>query len=215
MAELSGSLDSFGIAPILRLMTDLHKSGRVRISQASPEGPGWTAELLVENGQTVAAFFGAARGLGAAPSRALSGLAALDAIVLALGNAAFFFVEGTPSPERNVVLSASELQARLALLEEERLTSGTALPPLGAVPRRVQLDEEHDAGQEIVIDRGKLHLLLAVDGHRTIAELIGDQELLRTFRDLTWLARNGFVQFVEQDEDIAAASGPLHARQQT
>jgi hypothetical protein len=194
MANLSGSLDGFGLAAILRVLGRGNKSGRLHISQESLDDPEWSAELLLECGQVVAAFYGAARGLGAMPSRALCGLAALDAVVLALPNAAFFFVEGTPPPERNIVLAAQDVQTRLATLEEERLTFGTAVPSLGAVPCRIELPEQPADGQEIVFDRGRLHLFLAIDGRRTIADLINERDLLRTLRDLTWLERNGLIR---------------------
>jgi hypothetical protein len=217
MAELAGSLDGFGLGPILRLLADVGQSGRLRFSQASEDGAGWSSELLLENGHVVAAFFGAAHGLGAAPSRMLSGLAALDAIVLVLPNAAFFFVAGMPPPERNVALAAHDLQARLATLEEKLLTSGAAGLSLTAVPRSIDLTEQpEDVGEEIVIDRGKLHLLMAIDGHRTIAELLDERDLLRTFRDLNWLASHALILLVEPSErQSPTAQAPLVAPPQT
>src|SRR5438105_2883858 len=103
MPELSGSLHTFGLLPVLRLLTDSAATGRVHLSQDR-----WSGEVFVDTGQVVAASFGLGHGLGASPSGILNGLTALEAIVLVMPSATFFFAEGMRGPDRNVDLATDE-----------------------------------------------------------------------------------------------------------
>jgi len=187
--ELSGSLHSFGLLPVLRLLAESATTGRVHLTQ-----DGWSGEVFIDAGQVVAATFGLGHGLGGSPSGILHGLTALEAIVLVMPNATFFFAEGVRSPDRNVEPAADELHARLTTLREEFLRSEPQVVSPMAVPLRVDLASVPLENGEIRIDRAKLRLLLAVDGQRTVAELIEGKGLLPTWRDLTWLASRGLIQ---------------------
>jgi hypothetical protein len=117
MAELSGALGGIGFPRLVRFLADLQKSGCLRISQADGASPSDLAgELCFDQGQLVTASFGRRHGLGA-----------LDAIVSALSDGQFTFLEGAPPAERNVELSADRLLARL-----DALVTGSAVPPSGA-----------------------------------------------------------------------------------
>jgi hypothetical protein len=188
MAELSGSLTSFNLGSILRLLAELTKSGRLHVSDER-----WIGELFLKHGQVVSASFGLARGLGGPPSDTLRGLAALDAIVLVMPDAAFFVAEGEPPPQRTIALSVSDLRARVAAMDKERITRGLTEVPLAAVPRRVDARDQPSMEEQLVIDRSALGLLLDIDGQRTVLELVGERDLLRTLTDLTWLADHSLV----------------------
>jgi hypothetical protein len=200
MAALSGSLEDFGLTAILGLLARSGKSGRLRISQAD-----WVAELSLRDGKVVAASFGTAQGLGGSSSGALRGLAAVEALVLLLPAAAFFFAEGMAPSGREIHLDGHELEATLARLEEERSTWGGRLPSPSVVPSRVPPSEQ-PADEQIVLDRGKLSLLLAVDGRRSVAELAGEMGFLRTCRDLIWLADHNLVRLPAAPAESTAES---------
>jgi hypothetical protein len=189
MAELSGSLDSVGLTAIFGLLTQLGKSGRMHVS-VEP----WSGEVFLKEGRIVGALFGVARGIGGAPSNALRGLAALDAILLLVPYGRFFFAEGTPSSVRNIALTAADLQAHLAAVTADRSVATTRLQSLTAVLHHVDPREQPHNDEPLVIDRQKLSLLLAIDGRRTLAELIGEQDLLRTLTDVNWLLNQGLIR---------------------
>lgn len=189
MTQLSGSLESFGLGPILRLLATEKKSGRVRTSW-----DGLTAEIYLADGQVVAAVFGEATGTGGEPSPRLKGIAALDAIALLMPQATFFFVEGAPRARRDIAFTADELDARLAALAEERAIGDAPVISLSAIPRRVAAAEQASVDEELTIDRNTLRLLLDIDGHRSVSELIGENDLLSMCRRLKWLASHGLIR---------------------
>jgi hypothetical protein len=181
MAELSGSLASFSLSSIIELLVSLKKTARVHVAQEP-----WTGEVFLRHGQVVAAAFGMPRGLGGRPSDGLRGLAALQAIVLT-PSGSFFVAEDDAAPEHNIALSAEELRAHLVALDNERAMYRSVWLAWDAVPRRIDAAEQPSADETLIIDRGKLNLLVAIDGRQTVAELVGAQSLLRTLRDLRWL----------------------------
>ena len=101
MIGLSGSLQAVGFRALTGFLGDLGKSGTLRISHHQ-----WSGEVVYDRGEVVGAAMGAERGL-----------AALDAIALALPEGEFAFVDAPPGspPEggREVSLSPPALQARL------------------------------------------------------------------------------------------------------
>src|SRR5919198_880678 len=97
MADLSGSLARISFPDVLRFLAGLQKSGCLRITHER-----WTAEVYFDHGQAMAASCGAERGL-----------AALDAVVLALSRGQFTFTEGGLLPERTVELTTEQLAAHL------------------------------------------------------------------------------------------------------
>ena len=193
--ELSGSLESFGLAPILGLLASTKTSGRVHVS-AKP----WSGDVFVSDGEVVAASFGIASGLGGAPTDLLRGLSALDALVL-MSTGGFFIAEGAQPARRNVTLGSDELQAHLATLDNEQRAAGGTLPSLMAIPSTRAQGDPSDTDEELPISRARLNLLVAVDGHRTVADLIGEGDLLKTLLDLRWLADRGLISMSEPAGD--------------
>src|SRR5918911_784841 len=64
---------------------------------------------------------------------------------------------------------------------------------LGAIPQLVA--STNGTGQRVELERGSLQLLLAVNGERSVAEIIGDQPLLPTLRELGELLELGLISF--------------------
>lgn len=148
--------------------------------------------MFLDRGQLVGALFGLARGLGGAPADQLRGLAALDAIVLLMPEAAFF-VTGDASPERNITSSTSELDAHLENLHRERFKCRLTLSSLLAAPVHALAAEESNEEDQLTIDRGKLRLLVAINGERTVLELLKNRDVPLTIQNLGWLTENGLV----------------------
>jgi hypothetical protein len=126
MIGLSGSLQAVGFRALTGFLGDLGKSGTLRISHHE-----WSGAVVYDRGDVVGAAMGAERGL-----------AALDAIALALPAGEFAFVDAPPgSPpqgEREVSLSPPALQARLdALLGPPGAGPDVLFTP-GTVPFVVQ-----------------------------------------------------------------------------
>src|SRR3954452_12068629 len=111
MIGLSGSLQAVGFRDLVGFLGGLGKSGALRITHDR-----WSGEVVFERGQVMAAKFGPERGL-----------AALDAIALALPEGEFSFAEaaeGAAPPEKTITLTPQELLAHLDELLGQRGTGG-------------------------------------------------------------------------------------------
>jgi Domain of unknown function (DUF4388) len=187
MTELSGTLEGIGLAPLVSFLTGLGKSGRLTIA----DGP-MAGEVFLDGGQVIGAAFDAERGL-----------AALDAIGLALGGGRFGFAEQeTHVVEHNVSLSTAELRQHLDDLQREAAVLAAAIPSLSAVPHLVV--DESGTEDEIGLDRDTLRLLMQIDGRRSVAELARERGLLRTLKQLARLSQ---LKLARIEAVHAAASG--------
>ena len=184
MTELSGTLDGIGLAPLVGFLTDLSKTGRLAVSDGPTNGT-----VYLESGRVVGAVFGAERGV-----------AALDAIGLALGSGRFGFVDDTGEPDRNLALEPAELKRHLDQLTRERATLAAAVPSLTAVPRAVVDDSSEQ--DELALDRDTLRLLLALDGRQTVTQLAQERGLMRTLKQLAKLVELGLARL-----DVPTAVG--------
>ncbi len=134
----------------------------------------------------MAAAFGAERGL-----------AALEAIALALPRGEFRFAGGAAPEGRDVDLPPEDLERYLTSLAEEQVALARAIPSLAAVPRPVDPGQDGaGAPERITIDRSTLFSLLLVDGQRTVQALCeqrGERGAAQTLKELAWLAGSGLV----------------------
>lgn len=178
MSNLSGTLESISLAPLVGFLAGLRKSGRLSVS----DGP-WAGSIFLEEGRVVGAAFGAERGLDA-----------LDAIALALAKGQFAYAEDDASDvELNLMMSPAELQKHLGELAQEGAALSEAVPSLAAVPTVVVQEPADDSG-EVRLDRATLKLLLALDGGRTVAELAAHRGVIRTLRELAHLVELNLVR---------------------
>ena len=162
---------------VLRFIVDARSSGVLHIARGRMAG-----ELAFDQGQLIAASFGAE-----------TGLPALEALMFALGDGQFTFSAPDALPERNVFVDQSELLARVADLASEHAAIRQAVPSLEAVPRRV-LEAQPNGLDELRLDRSAIPILLAADGSRTVEALARDFGLVNTMRELARLTQSGLVR---------------------
>src|SRR5689334_12908213 len=172
--ELTGELTGIGLRPLVDFLRSLRKSGHFSIRDDR-----WTGTLLLNDGQIVGARFGQDHGLSA-----------LDSIFFALQHGRFDFVTSTDC-ERNIDLSARELDDHLDSLEAEIEPLARFVTSMSAIPCRSVAGNDG----ELTVGRGALRLLLALDGQRTLAEHATERGLLITLREIAELAHLGLVTF--------------------
>src|SRR5262245_25323849 len=185
MIGLSGSLQAVGFRDLVGFLAGLGKSGTLRISHDR-----WAGEVVFDRGEVVGAKLGSERGL-----------AALDAIGLALPDGEFAFADATPGtvpPEaHNVDLPAKSLLAHLDELLGQR--AGDAVLTPATVPFVAQGAAGSAAPAvpggvgRVALTRGAIQTLLAVDGRRSVAEIAVGRGLAETIKDLQALVRQGLV----------------------
>ena len=149
------------------------------------------------SGQVVGASLGARRGLPA-----------LDAIVQALAGGAFNFevlsrLHGQP----DIALSSDALHMHLDTLLQRGDGDGGQLPSLDAVPEVIVQDEPAAAAQPLPLDRVMLLTLLAVDGVRTVREVVAHRGTIDALWQLGSLAAAGLIRVPAPNRSLAAAPG--------
>jgi uncharacterized protein DUF4388 len=193
MTELSGTLDGVGLPAIVRFLAGLKKTGCLRVSHGD-----WQGEVYFDAGRVTGARLG---------SR--SGLSALDALVQALpsGNFAFAAAEraaGGPT----IHMAPQVFDAHLDELASRSSTAVPKLPPVDAVPALVAEPDESNGEEPLALDRGTLQTLLAVDGQRSVRDIVAH----RGSFDALWQLRN-LVEFgLLRLETRAAAAAPSEPR---
>ncbi len=196
MSGLSGILEAVGLQAIIGFLAGLRKSGTLRLVY-----DGWSGEVIFDRGEVVDAAFGAERGL-----------AALDALALALPAGTFSFVEGpaesVPPEARTIDLSPQALQAHLeSVLEPGSGALAPALTP-ATVPLLVPGDgvaAGEDGARKVALTRGAIQTLLAVDGQRSVAEIAAGRGFAETIKDLQALARQGLIAVPVQGAPVQGA----------
>jgi hypothetical protein len=197
MSELSGTLEGVGLPAIVRFLTGLKKTGCLQVQH-----DGWHGEIYFASGEVRNAALGSRRGLPA-----------LDALLAANqpgGNFTFETDVALP-PTRDVEFDADAL---LGHLDEfgARETHGHVpqLPPLDAIPAVIE-QPESDAGEEpLPLDRGTLQTLLAVDGTRSVREIMAQRGSFDALWQLGNLVQVGLVQLCT-GAAAPAASAPTPA----
>ncbi|HEX2324451.1 MAG TPA: DUF4388 domain-containing protein, partial [Chloroflexota bacterium] len=181
MISLGGTLEGIGLPALVRFLAGLRSSGLLLVADDS-----WGGEVGFDEGRVVAAAFGAERGL-----------AALEAIALALPRGEFRFAGGAIPEGRDVDLPPEDLERYLTSLAEEQVALARAIPSLASVPRPVDPGPDGaGAPERITIDRSTLFSLLLVDGRRTVQALCeqrGERGAAQTLKELAWLAGSGLV----------------------
>ncbi|HEY3062097.1 MAG TPA: DUF4388 domain-containing protein [Chloroflexota bacterium] len=185
MTELSGTLEGVGLPAIVRFLAALQKTGCLRITHQD-----WHGEIHFDAGQIVSATIGSRKGI-----------AALDALVLALPGASFVFDDKARlAGESNVQLNPDGLQAHLDELAQRTASGGPTLPSLDAVPQIVAQNDDASAEETVPLDRGTLQTLLAIDGKRSVREIIAVRGSFEALWQVGNLAEVGLVRLPRHSE---------------
>ena len=178
MTQLSGSLAGIGLSALLRFLSDVRATGHLVVVDGDLQGV-----LSLDGGRLASAAFERERGL-----------AALEAVALALGGGHFELRPAAEPLAADLALEPSQVDARLAHLLEEQARLGASIPTVRAVPRlALEAGADHDQ-DTLVLDRDALRLLLRVDGTRTVREIAREYGLVHTLRLLARLAELQLVR---------------------
>jgi signal peptidase I len=195
MADLSGSLASIDLIPLIQFLCTQGKSGDLLVLYED-----WTGAIAFENGQ-----------LTAAAIESEVGFAALEFMCQALRRADFEFWDGPPQLEPNLTAGTDHL-ARLAAIHGDGWAR--ELPGPEAVPRLVQPDRAADLDDELDVPlaRSTVYVLLEVDGRRSIRQIAGRHGLLRGLKALTELRDIGVLTFEPAAPPPVVEPQPARAR---
>src|SRR5262249_15144901 len=160
------------------------KTGALRISHEN-----WRGEVYFDGGLVVGAALGSRRGVSA-----------LDGLMRALPGGRFVFdsdarLEGAP----NIEFSREQLFDHL----DGSDNSGPPLPSLDSVPHVVPQDDTAGGEETLSLNRGTLQTLLAIDGVRTVGDVIGVRGSFDALWQIANLAKVGLVRL-----DGTEAVGP-------
>jgi hypothetical protein len=199
MTELSGTLAGVGMPAIVRFLTALKKTGCLSIIQDD-----WRGQIFFDSGQVVGATFGSRHGLSA-----------LDALVQALPDATFAFESDVlATPESTIAVSHEVLQAHLLEVAANAANGQFRLPALDAIPRVVEQDAAELTDEPLELDRGTLQTLLAVDGQRTVREIMTQRGSFDALWQLGNLAEVGLIKIninIRTDAQSGTAIAPIEA----
>jgi hypothetical protein len=201
MTELSGMLDGLGLSAIVRFLGGLNKSGRLRLSQHD-----WVGEIHFDSGRLTHASLGTR-----------SGLTALDALVELLPRASFSFdSHAAPTGEPTIQLGYDELLTHLDEVVARVARGERRLPDADAVPMQTTIDSGGEG--PLQLDRAALQTLLAVDGQRSVREIVARRGSFDALWHLASLRDVGLISFeqprLEREpasvpEDVPAAVEPI------
>ena len=181
MTELSGTLQGLGLPAIIRFLGGLKKTGCLRIAEH-----GWEGELFFEEGQLREARLGTR-----------TGLAVLDALVETFSNGSFVFdSQAIFTGEPAIRLSPQALEAHLDEMAA-RVTKDRRLLPRPDAVLAIRSETEGDAHDEpLALDRGTLQTLLAIDGTRSVRQLVAQRGSFDVLWHLATLTEAGLVERV-------------------
>jgi hypothetical protein len=186
MNDLTGSLATIGLAPLLTFLRELGLSGQLTIVDDPLFGA-----LYLEGGRIVGAVFDAETG---AP--------AFESIVLLLTSGHFEFASDVDR-QLNFMASLDDIQGRLESLSAERSQLARTVPSVNAVPRPL-VSGVADSDEQVTLDLGTLRLWLQFDGRRSVASVGEDRGLLRTVRAVSRLVELGLLGLEQADESATA-----------
>ncbi|HEV7663444.1 MAG TPA: DUF4388 domain-containing protein [Chloroflexota bacterium] len=189
MSELSGTLQGVGLPAIVHFLGGLKKTGCLHITHENLRG-----DVFFDRGLVSGANLGSRRGLSA-----------LDGLVESMPEGSFSFESDTVEANGpSIDLSPAALEAHLDELTSRAANGTPHLPPFDAIPNVVQ--QGSDAAEEpLPLDRGTLQTLLAVDGQRTVREVVAQRATLEALWQLATLAELGLIALSRSTGPGAAA----------
>jgi hypothetical protein len=191
---LQGTLDTFALADVLRLLASTNKSGRLRVS-----GDRGTGSVWLDAGQVVGSE---ADVPGAVDS---DGHAEAVYHLLRFAHGSFTFEAGSEPPAPSAPVSVEPLLHEAEALLEEWRSIEAVVPSLDAwLTLRPELD-----GDEVTVDALRWSLLAAIGGGAAAGEVgesrgLGEMAVLRAVKDLV---EAGLVEVGEAPVTSAGAHG--------
>jgi hypothetical protein len=184
MAELRGTLTESELLPLIRFLADLRRTGSLYISQDA-----WAAHLDFLDGRLADVAFRDERGLGA-----------ITALASALTQADFEYADRALSAD--ILLGTSP--------DGYELPPAAGVLPLDAVPQRINVLSETAWNTELVfLTRSTIRSLVAVDGQRTIRDILSDGSGSARMLDLLKLRDQGLISI----DAVVAPQLPAAPRQ--
>ncbi|MBV9602778.1 MAG: DUF4388 domain-containing protein [Chloroflexi bacterium] len=180
MTELSGMLAGVGLPAMVRFLTGVKKTGRLRLAQDE-----WSGDVFFSAGAVTHATLESRTGLGA-----------LDGMLELFPEASFSFdssASDATAQERTIQLNNAELLAYLDSAADRAAHASRRLPRADAVPSQVASEGVGD--DPLPLDRGTLQTLLAVDGQRSVREIVAMRRSVETLWHLASLGEVGLITF--------------------
>lgn len=176
----SGSFTGLTLAAMFASLYAWGWSGRLSVYRDE-----WCGEVDFDRGQVVAASLGDAHGL-----------LALEALALALPTSRFTFREGGAAPEaRNITATPPMLYAFLERLEALRRSTQMPDSLLHAVPHVCDTPCLPDAQSTATASPSALRTLAAVNGQRTVEEIVAVRRTAEAIVDVASLLEAGLIEF--------------------
>ncbi len=190
---LSGTLDTFALPDVLRLLATTAKSGRLRITGNRGSGSVW-----VEDGDVVATELTAANGLSPSATEVIFGLLRFEAGSFTFESGAKVAHADHPNSMEPILSEAESMLAEWRSIEE-------VVPSLAVWVGLVSSLK----GADIMIDAGRWRCIAAVGSGAQVGAVAESLELneidaCRTAKELIEL---GLVQLI--DEPVGSASAPV------
>jgi hypothetical protein len=177
-ASLAGCLAGIELHSVVKFLEATRQTGSLSVSHGR-----WTARVEFDRGRPVGASFGDARGL-----------AALEALALALPHGRFVFGAGGSRGNHDLVGDPATIGAFLERLRVLRRELGLPRQLLDAIPVRVESGLEHRGAGRIAIERQRLLTLAAADGRRTVEEIATLRGTADVVADVAALVEEGLMQ---------------------
>jgi hypothetical protein len=192
MTELSGTLEGVGLPAIVRFLAGLGKTGCLHITHDD-----WRGEVFFNAGQVTSASLGSRHGLPA-----------LDAMVQVMAGGSFSFESDARATdgEGAISLSRDALFDHLEEVVARSANDAPTLPPLDAVPELVGQNDSSKGEEPLPLDRATLQTLLAVDGQKTVREIIAQRGSFDTLWQLGNLADVGLIQLRTDVANVGSVS---------
>jgi hypothetical protein len=178
MAFLSGSLAGIELHSVFQLLAATRQTGSLSVSHGR-----WSARVEFDRGRPVGASFGDA-----------AGLAALEALALALPNAAFTFSANGPRGAHDLVGEPETITAFLERLRVLRQRLGLPKHLLDAIPVRVEPAGPQAGDERVAIERQLLLTLAAADGRRTVETIATLRGTADVVVDIAALVERGLLR---------------------
>jgi hypothetical protein len=190
---LQGTLDTFALADVLRLLASTKKSGRLRVTGDRGSGSVW-----VQDGEVVATEL-------AVPGASDDGPAHTLFTLLRFAAGSFTFEAGAVAPHAGTPLDVEPLLGQAEMLLVEWRAIEAVVPSLEAwLSLRAELDGD------VVVDAGRWRVIASIGGGATagaVGEALGagELEVLRSVKELVEL---GLVEVGERPAGPVTAVVP-------